>query len=133
VDHILNRVAWMYYYGDMKQQEIGDQLNISRVTVNRLLKQAQKEGVLEITINSEHLKMYEYEDTLKKNTGLDYIIVVPDIFDIEESLCRGTAHLFNDILNIKGKLRIGLSNTLKNLYKYISKDKTEFDSVVSIC
>lgn len=133
MDLILNRVAWMYYYGNMKQQDIADKLKISRVTVNRMLKQAQEDGIVEITINPEYLKMYEYEDELKTKSDLDHVIVVPDTNDIEGSLCRGTAHLFNDVLDSKGKLGIGLSSTLKYLHKYIKEDKIDFEAVISIC
>ena len=133
MDLILNRVAWMYYYGDMKQQEIADTLGISRVTVNRLLKQAQKKGIVEIRINSKFLKMFDFEDEIKSKSNLQHVVVVPDTYNIEDSLCRGTAHLFNDILDSRGKLGIGLSGTLKCFHKYINEEKVHFDSIVSIC
>ena len=133
MDLILNRVAWMYYYGDMNQQEIADKLHISRVTVNRLIKQARNEGVVEIRINPDYMRMYEMEETLRRKSNLKYVIIVPDTNNIEESLCRGTAHLINDVLDSHGKLGIGLSSTLKNLHHYVQEGKVSFDSVVSIC
>ncbi len=133
MDLILNRVAWMYYYGDMKQQEIADKLNISRVTVNRLIKQARKEGIVEIRINPNYMKMFEIEDELKEKSKLEHVVIVPDTSDINEALCQGTAHLLNDVLESKGKLGVGLSGTLKNLHHFVREDKVSFDSIVSIC
>ena len=133
MDLILNRVAWMYYYGDMKQQEIADRLHISRVTVNRLIKQARNEGIVEIRIRPDFMKMYEIEDELRRKSNLEYVIVVPETHDIEESLCRGAAHLINDVLDSRGNLGIGLSKTLKNLHHFVRGSKVNFEAIVSIC
>lgn len=130
---LLTRIAWMYYYGKMNHEDIAKVLGLSRIKVTRSLKAAHEAGIIEITIRSEYASLLSLEAQIKELTGLQYCIVVPTIADLADSLCRGTAHLFNDILKYTGSLGVGLSSTLKNLSRYINKEKNSFSSVVSIC
>ena len=70
----------------------------------RLIKQARNEGIVEIRIRPDFMKMYEIEDELRGKSNLEYVIVVPETHNIEESLCRGAAHLINDVLDSRGNL-----------------------------
>ena len=130
---LLARIAWMYYYGKMNHEDIAKVLGLSRIKVTRSLKAAHEAGIIEIHIRSENASLFSLETQLKEVSGLEYCVVVPTIADLADSLCRGTAHLFNDILQYRGSLGVGLSSTLKNLSQYIAKEKNRFSSVVSIC
>lgn len=60
-EQLLARVAWLYYEHDLTQAEIGARLGLSRITVNRLLKEARQSGIVEIRIRpvSAHLPLAE--------------------------------------------------------------------------
>jgi DNA-binding transcriptional regulator LsrR (DeoR family) len=120
---LLTRIAWMYYYGKMNHEDIAKELGLSRIKVTRLLKTAHEAGIVEIKIRSENASLFSLEAAMKERTGLAYCIVVPSIADLDDSLCRGTAHLFNDIVTCTGSLGVGLSRTLKNVSRYIEKEK----------
>lgn len=48
---LLIEVARLYYYDNLKQQEIADRLNIPRSSISRILSKAHKEGIVEIIIH----------------------------------------------------------------------------------
>ena len=56
-NEILTRIAWMYYYGKMRQQDIGDKLGVSRITIARSLKSAQDKGIVNVEISSEGISI----------------------------------------------------------------------------
>jgi DNA-binding transcriptional regulator LsrR (DeoR family) len=70
---------------------------------------------------------------LKKISGLTYCVVVPAVPNLIDALSRGTAHLCNDIIGIKGSLGFGFSRSLGRLDLYLKKEKCNIRSVVSLC
>jgi deoxyribonucleoside regulator len=50
---LLTRVAEQYYVDNLSQQQIGDQLGLSRSQVSRMLSEARDSGVVEIRINHD--------------------------------------------------------------------------------
>ncbi len=48
----LARIAWLYYQQHLTQAQIGARLGLSRVTVNRLLKEARASGIVEVRIRA---------------------------------------------------------------------------------
>jgi DNA-binding transcriptional regulator LsrR (DeoR family) len=129
---MLTRISWMYYFGRMNQQEIADEFSLSRIKVNRLLQQALNMGIVHITIGDKNQSIYSYEQELKQLTGIKYCVVVPSLPDIYDALSRGTAHLCNDIIGLKGSLGVGLSRSIKYLYKYLDREKCKVDAVISM-
>lgn len=49
----LVKVAWLYYEDQLTQAEIGEKLGLSRVIVNRMLKEARETGLVKISIRSD--------------------------------------------------------------------------------
>lgn len=49
----LVRIAWLYYEDQLTQAEIGDKLGLSRVVINRMLKEARETGLVKISIRSD--------------------------------------------------------------------------------
>src|SRR5690554_5239485 len=73
---ILVKVAYMYYDGNMTQQEIADKLGVSRPSVSRLLQKARQSGVVEIKISYEG-SFAKLEDALEKKFNLREAIITP--------------------------------------------------------
>jgi DNA-binding transcriptional regulator LsrR (DeoR family) len=129
---LLFRISWMYYFGSMNQQQIADELSLSRIKVIRLLQRALDLGIVLISMDSKNCSLLSCEKELKAATGLKYCVVVPSLPDLADALSRGAAHLCNDIISMKGRLGIGLSRSIKYLYKYLDKQKCKVSSVISI-
>lgn len=49
----LVKAAWLYYEEQLTQAEIGEKLGVSRVIVNRMLKEARETGLVKISIRSD--------------------------------------------------------------------------------
>lgn len=69
-DELLARIATLYYYQDLSQQEIAQQLSLSRSNVSRLLKEARDRGIVEIYIHQPIGRDMELEAQLKQRFGL---------------------------------------------------------------
>jgi len=129
---IITRVSWMYYFGGMNQQEIANELSLSRIKVIRLLQQALDLGIVHISIDSANYSLYTLEQEIKEAAGITYCVVVPSLPDLANALSRGAAHLCNDIISMKGMLGVGLTRSIRYLHAYLDKKKCKVNSVISI-
>lgn len=69
--------AEMYYLSQKTQNEIAEELGISRPMISRLLAQAQKEGIVQITIVNPFDDLRILAEELKNQLGLDSVVVTP--------------------------------------------------------
>ena len=74
---MLIKVAKMYYYGHMTQQEICNTLQISRPKVSRMLQEAEELGIVKFTICDPAFNYEDAEKALKDCFSLKYVKVVP--------------------------------------------------------
>ena len=73
---LLARVAQLYYKKGANQSAIADQLDLSQATVSRLLKRAQSEGIVRITVSMPPGIYTDLEDALLEKYRLKEAIVV---------------------------------------------------------
>lgn len=71
------QVAWLYYVGNLSQQEISDKLGISRFKIVRLLADAKQLGVVRIAIEHNTTTTLELADRLTERFGLKETQVAP--------------------------------------------------------
>ena len=74
--HLMTRVASMYYEEEMTEQEIAHLLDVSRIRIVRLLKEARQQGIVTINIKSEFKENVDIARRLKSVLGLREVIVV---------------------------------------------------------
>jgi DNA-binding transcriptional regulator LsrR (DeoR family) len=73
---VLTKVARMYYEQDLRQPEIAERLHLSQATISRLLKRAEREGIVRITVSVPVGAYPELEDGLQERYGLREAVVV---------------------------------------------------------
>jgi DNA-binding transcriptional regulator LsrR (DeoR family) len=73
---LLARVATMYYEQELTQSEIGRELELSRVKVYRLLKEARATGVVDIRISWPIERRLQLEAELKRATALQDAVIL---------------------------------------------------------
>jgi DNA-binding transcriptional regulator LsrR (DeoR family) len=78
-DALLAEIARRYYLHDQSQQEIADQLDISRSNISRLLKEARRRGIVEIFIRHPLGRDAQLERQLMDRFGLREVGVVQSI------------------------------------------------------
>jgi deoxyribonucleoside regulator len=69
-DELLARIANLYYNHDLSQQEIAQQIGISRSNISRMLKEARLQGIVEIYVHYPIARDTELERQLSERFGL---------------------------------------------------------------
>src|SRR4051794_13661548 len=72
---LMTKVASLYYEQGLRQAEIADRLDLSQSRVSRLLKQAEKEGIVRITVAQPQGFYPELEERLQVLYGLREAVV----------------------------------------------------------
>lgn len=82
------KVAHLYYIGGLKQAQIADQLDISQASISRLLKKAEAEQIVRISVSLPLGVYAELENQLETLYGLKEAIIVDAIGAGEEGLLQ---------------------------------------------
>ena len=118
---LITRVAQMYYVEGLKQSEISATLRISQATISRLLKRAEREGIVRITLNVPRGTFPDLETALREGYGLTEAIVAECGEDREESILSGigdaAAHFLETTL-AEGEV-IGISSWSGTLLRMV--------------
>ena len=83
---MIARVAQLYYQEHRKQSEISELLHISQATISRLLKKAEQEAIVRITITAPRGTYPELESALRERYRLAEAIVADCFEDREEAI-----------------------------------------------
>ena len=105
-ERLLYKVAKLYYEDDRTQKEIADETGIYRTTVGRMLKKAQKEGIVKIEIHSAFREQFQLEETIASHFGMKEVIIVS-----EDQAHKGVLIACHNLLDriIKDEDVVGLS------------------------
>jgi DNA-binding transcriptional regulator LsrR (DeoR family) len=109
---LMTRVARLYYEAHLKQPEIGARLRLSQPKVSRLLKQAQAEGIVRISVLAPRGANPELEQRLEAAFGLREVEVVDISSDDDEAAVRelGAAAAFHLETTVRSGDIIGVSS-----------------------
>lgn len=111
------KVAKLYYYGNMTQNEIADMMGISRPKVSRLLTAAQQYNIVQIKINDPAFSNEEAANTLRRHFGLKAVTVVSPGQSLEEAkdnIGKAASDFLNDHLSDQLKIGISWGTTLNS-------------------
>jgi DNA-binding transcriptional regulator LsrR (DeoR family) len=108
---LMTKVARMYYEQGLRQTEIMERLNVSQSTISRLLKRAEKAGIVRITVSVPSGAHPELEEVLQEKFDLKDAIVV-DSMDDDDQVVRdlGPAAAFYVETTLKPSDVVGLSS-----------------------
>jgi DNA-binding transcriptional regulator LsrR (DeoR family) len=108
---LMAKVARMYYAQGLRQTEITDRLSIHQSTVSRLLKRAEREGIVRITLSVPPSAHPDLEEALQARYDLREATVVDSIED-EEQIVRdlGAASAFYVQTTVKPSDVVGISS-----------------------
>ncbi len=81
---LMTKIARMYYEQGLRQTEIMNRLNMSQSAISRLLKRAEKAGIVRITISVPSGANPEIEEALQEKYGIKEAIVIDSIADEEQ-------------------------------------------------
>ena len=118
----MTKVARMYHSQSIRQKEITDRLNIHQSTVSRLLKKAEKAGIVRVSVAVPSGIHAELEEALETRFGLQEAIVVDSMSSDEGQIARdlgGAAAYFLELAVKPGQL-IGISSWSASLLEMIN-------------
>jgi DNA-binding transcriptional regulator LsrR (DeoR family) len=108
---LMAKVARLYYERKVRQADIAAQLDLSQASVSRLLKRAEEERIVRITVSVPHGAFTELEEQLETRYGLKEAIVVESDGD-ETAILRdlGAAAAYYVETTVKSGEVIGISS-----------------------
>ncbi len=114
----LARVSHMYYEQGMTQQQIADELNLSRMRVSRMLQQARTEGIVNIAITYDGF--FPHLERKLHSLYPETSFVVTDSLDgspeaIKRSLGSATADYLAKFLSEGDSVAVGWGTTLREV------------------
>jgi DNA-binding transcriptional regulator LsrR (DeoR family) len=86
---LMTKVARLYYEQELRQAEIAAQLNLSQATTSRLLKRAEKEEIVRISVHVPRGVHAELEESLQAAYGLKESIVADCESPDDRGILRG--------------------------------------------
>lgn len=78
---LMARVLTLYYEEGHNQAQVAAELGLSSAKVNRLIKQAKQQGLVEIRIHTPFQTVFGLEDRLRSAFGLQDAVIVPKLSD----------------------------------------------------
>jgi DNA-binding transcriptional regulator LsrR (DeoR family) len=119
---LVAKVAYLYHKRQFKQSEIAQQLDLSQATVSRILKRAEEEEIVRITVNIPRGVYLRLEDELCSKYGLKEAIVVHCEDESDEAVIDhiGSAAAYYIESTIGRKEVIGLSSWSSTLLAMVN-------------
>jgi deoxyribonucleoside regulator len=113
---VLVQVAQMYYIDNLSQQQIADQIGVSRSLVALYLKRARDQGIVRIEINNPHDTCEDLALLIQSKTGLQRVVVVPNASQspalTRRSLAAALARHLENTIQDGDRLGIGFGRTI---------------------
>lgn len=119
---LLIQVCDAYYYEGKTQQQIANQLGLSRMKISRLLQKAKDQGIVKISIDYGDVHL-DIEKQLKQKYHLEQVIVVPNIDNsLKRELGNAAAFYINNTFNKGDLVAIGWGTTIHEIVQYCEGD-----------
>lgn len=109
---MLTRIAWLYYYEDKSQQEIGELLGIPRIKVVRLLKVIRDKKIVEIKIARRYISLFELEKEFKEISGLADVTIVPTGGSPSDNVAYAASLRFSELCKQYESIGVGSSRAV---------------------
>lgn len=108
---LMAKVAHLYYRAGLRQAEITQRLGVHQSTVSRLLRRAEKEGIVRISLSLPSGLHPELEDALQSTYGLREAVVV-DSIEREDQVARdlGAAAAYHLETTLNSRDVVGISS-----------------------
>ncbi|MCI6159059.1 MAG: sugar-binding transcriptional regulator [Selenomonadaceae bacterium] len=114
-------VARLYYESGRSQQDIAQDLGLSRPTVSRLLHYAREQGFVEITIHDPAESLQRLAERMQRRYGLHRVYIAPapmeELAEQEKAMGEKTAEFLSGIVQDGMTIGIAWGNVLYEMAK----------------
>lgn len=126
-DWIMYQAAEMFFVRGLSQKEIGNRLNISSVTVSRLIQRAKDCGVVRFQICEPYMGMLTLADALKAKYHLRDVIIAkypneerPELSDVKQAVALEGAKYLQRHITEQDVVGIAWGKTMFHLINYLN-------------
>lgn len=109
------KIAKLYYYGHMTQEQIAQVMSMSRSKITRLLREAEQYGIVQISVNDPTFNYEAAAEKLQKHFRLKTVIIVPssgNSQDTKNSIGKAASNFLNEHLTDESKIGISWGTTI---------------------
>ncbi|MDX3924603.1 MAG: sugar-binding domain-containing protein [Shinella sp.] len=134
-DHLKARIAWFYFVAGMTQQEIADQLEITRLRVNKIIGIVRAEGAVVVDLRMPMIECIKLEEELKVRFGLEEVMVVPAVQDYQGSqrtIGEAAGIVLDSHVSRRHGIGVGWGNTLSFAVRRITERRLKNSWVVGM-
>ncbi|MFN2160305.1 MAG: sugar-binding transcriptional regulator [Anaerolineales bacterium] len=135
-DRLLVKAARLYYEQGLTQAQISKRLRLSRQKIQRLLKTARDEGIVQINIRPIMGIIPELETALEERFGLQEVVIVETTsFEDQDTVARevgaGAAEYILRLLQPEDSIVISWGGTLRGMVNSLSAiaHRNKFDGI----
>jgi DNA-binding transcriptional regulator LsrR (DeoR family) len=125
--------AQLYYVEDRTQDEIAHALGVSRPTVSRLIAEARRENLVQITVVNPYADLTALASAVKERLGLASVVVAPGQDDnaaqVRKRLGLAAAQFLTSALQRRDRLGVGWGRTLHEVAEAL-ETRSEFELTV---
>lgn len=130
------RAAQLYYLQDLTMEAIGDELNISRSSVSRLLDLARTRGIVDIRVASPAQAPQRIEKDIAERYGVKaYLVPVPERtshIDRLERVALTAARMLGDFFSSNMTMGIAWGSTTSAVSRHLTTKSTTNSEVVQL-
>ncbi len=131
---LIARVLRLHFEEGRAQNEIAAELGMSTAKINRLIKQGRELGIVQITIKSPLLRLFDLERALGERWGLKHCVVVPAVTGSAEAtrgeVGKGAATFLLDTLRDGDAIAISGGKTISAVIDHLSDSRGHNVAVV---
>lgn len=116
------RAAWLYFIEGLTQAEIAGRLEVSRISVTRMISEARRRGEVMIRIKSELAPLTELQQALEAHFDLDQAIVAPQrdaTSDPTRVIAAAAGTYVSSVLKDNMTVGVGWGRTLQAMLPFV--------------
>ncbi|MDA4846636.1 sugar-binding transcriptional regulator [Hoeflea poritis] len=122
------RVLSLHFEEGLQQSQIAAKLGLSTAKVNRLIKQGRELGMVQITIKSPFVPLFDLERELSSRWPLKHCVVVPEVTGSAEATLnqvgKGAGTLLLEVLQDGDTVAISAGKALSALIENLAVDRS---------
>jgi DNA-binding transcriptional regulator LsrR (DeoR family) len=126
-NRLIAKVLHLYYMDNLSQIEIAKKLDLSTVRVNRLIKFARQEGMVEVTLKLPYPSLVELESRLLNLTTLEDVIISPSIGNTPDAdlmqLTNIVASYLVNLIRSKDVICVGGGTTVSEIVNHVESHR----------
>lgn len=132
---LVARICWYHFHDGQTQQQVAERVGLSRATINKVISEARRQGIVRISIDSPAAPCAELEARLREKFDLRDVVVVPspaDEDDVRHIVGIATGEYISKILRQDDILALGWGGTVYAAAQSLVPRKNSGIRVVSL-